>query len=233
MLRGTPEHPKTVALIRTLQLPKPHVVGLLELLWHFTATYAPEGDIGRWPDAAIEGACGWTGDPGALVAGLLACGWLDESEGHRLVVHDWHEHSDRYVRRRLARHGRSMVGQVAPKVRPRGGQRTAPPVPVPVPEPVPEPEHLPAPPAPAETPPVSPSWSQDACDAWIERFGGTAPGGQIGTALKPLVRKHGWPVVRVAWRTYLAQAPPEYASAARFGATYGDWARQASRPLPL
>ncbi len=151
MLRGTPEHPKTVALIRALGLSKPHVVGLLELLWHFTARYAPEGDIGRWPDAAIEGGCSWEGESGALIAALLACGWLDDSKTHRLVVHDWHQHADRYVKRRLAAHGRAPVGdqkapggrpagdQAAPEGRPKGDGGGAPPVPVPEPEPEPEP----------------------------------------------------------------------------------------------
>ena len=77
------------------------------------------------------------------------------------------------------------------------------------------------------------AWSRDACDAWAERFGGEVPGGQIGRALKPLVRKHGWTAVRPAWRTYLGQAQAEYASAARFAATFGDWAARVSRPLPL
>lgn len=110
MLRGTPQHPKTLALIRTLGVLKPHAVGLLELLWHFTATYAPAGDIGRWPDAVIEGACGWEGDSGALLAALVSCGWVDEHPTHRLLVHDWHEHSDRHVRRKLARHGENLIG---------------------------------------------------------------------------------------------------------------------------
>ena len=76
-------------------------------------------------------------------------------------------------------------------------------------------------------------WSRDACDAWAERFKGRPPGGQIGRALKPLVQKHGWAAVRPAWRTYLAFSQPEFASAARFAMTYGEWAARAGRPLPL
>jgi uncharacterized protein YdaU (DUF1376 family) len=76
-------------------------------------------------------------------------------------------------------------------------------------------------------------WSRDACDAWAERFKGQPPGGQIGRALKPLVQKHGWGAVRPAWRTYLAFSQPEFASAARFAMTYGEWAARAGRPLPL
>lgn len=67
------------------------------------------------------------------------------------------------------------------------------------------------------------SWSVDACTDWIGRFGGTAPGGPIGKALKPLVTAHGWSEVQTAWRAYLSQAEAEYASAARFASTYGRW----------
>jgi hypothetical protein len=74
------------------------------------------------------------------------------------------------------------------------------------------------------TPPAAGNWSREACDDWITRFGGTAPGGRIGKALKPLVEKHGWPEVREAWRSYLGQVEAEFASAQRFAATYGRWA---------
>lgn len=68
-----------------------------------------------------------------------------------------------------------------------------------------------------------PSWSREACDVWIARYGGTAPGGRIGKALKPLVDRYGWPAVRVAWLSYLTQSDAEFASPQRFAATYGRW----------
>jgi hypothetical protein len=73
-----------------------------------------------------------------------------------------------------------------------------------------------------------PSWSREASDDWIARFGGTAPGGQIGKALKRLVDEHGWPEVRQAWQSYLSQTEAEFASPSRFSATYGRWS--GSRP---
>jgi len=73
-------------------------------------------------------------------------------------------------------------------------------------------------------------WSREACDDWIERFGGTAPGGVIGKALKPLVNRHGWSEVRPAWRSYLEQTEAEFASAPRFAATYGRWAGSSAPP---
>jgi hypothetical protein len=71
-------------------------------------------------------------------------------------------------------------------------------------------------------PPVV-AWSREACDDWISRFGGTAPGGQIGKAMKPLVDRHGWAAVRAAWQSYLGQTEAEYASPARFASTFGRW----------
>lgn len=67
------------------------------------------------------------------------------------------------------------------------------------------------------------SWSSEACSDWQGRFNGTAPGGIIGKALKPLVTAHGWPEVRTAWQNYLGQTEAEYASAPRFAQTYGRW----------
>lgn len=75
--------------------------------------------------------------------------------------------------------------------------------------------------------PVAESWSREACDDWIGRFGGTAPGGQIGKAIKPLVEKHGWEFVRRAWKRYLEAGEGAFASPARFAATYGEWAPRA------
>lgn len=84
------------------------------------------------------------------------------------------------------------------------------------------------PPAPLAVVTVPSSWAREACDDWIARFGGTAPGGRIGSALKPLVAKHGWPAVREAWRSYLAQSEAEYASPQRFAATFGRWSGTAA-----
>ena len=49
MKRGTPDHPKVAKLASMIGLPipwaLPYTVGLLEMLWHFTAKFAPRGDI--------------------------------------------------------------------------------------------------------------------------------------------------------------------------------------------
>lgn len=98
MKRGTPEHPKTMALMDALGIGKATAVGLLELLWHFTARFAPRGDIGRFSNRAIANSIDWDRDPDELIAAMVKCGWLDEHTEHRLVVHDWSEHADGAVR---------------------------------------------------------------------------------------------------------------------------------------
>lgn len=103
MKRGATDHPKTKRLARTLGIGLAQAVGHLELLWHWTARYAPAGDIGRYDDAEIAEGCAWEGDPATFIAALLACPWVDASETHRLVVHDWPEHADDAVHRALAR----------------------------------------------------------------------------------------------------------------------------------
>ncbi len=99
MKRGTPDHPKTKALAARLDLKRWQVVGLLESLWHFTATYAKRGDIGKWSNIEIASAIEWQADPDALISALLECRWLDSSEPFRLLVHDWHDHADQTVSR--------------------------------------------------------------------------------------------------------------------------------------
>lgn len=69
----------------------------------------------------------------------------------------------------------------------------------------------------------APSWSARACELWTARFGGTAPGGRIGKALKPLIAQHGEAEVLAVWERYLATQPAEFANPQDFGAKYGTW----------
>jgi hypothetical protein len=108
MKREASEHPKLIEFVDALeQLEVPHAKavakGVLEGLWHFTARYAPGGDVGRFGDKAIARACGWDGEPEALIGMLVESGWIDREDDHRLVVHDWADHADDAVHRSLAR----------------------------------------------------------------------------------------------------------------------------------
>lgn len=79
-------------------------VGMLQMLWEWASEYAPQGDIGRWSDAAIAAAVEWPVlDFQKCVDALINAGWLDRCKRHRLVIHDWEDHCEEYVRKRLSR----------------------------------------------------------------------------------------------------------------------------------
>lgn len=107
MKRGTPRHPKVQHLAELLGQSIPTAIGYLELLWHFTAEFAPQGDIGRYDDRRIEAALHWKGRRGSLVSALLQAGWVDAGTpgdlSPRLVTHDWTDHCEDSVRKRLQR----------------------------------------------------------------------------------------------------------------------------------
>jgi hypothetical protein len=115
MKRGTPEHPKTLALMDVLKIPKYQAVGILEALWHWAAKYTPRGDIGRFTDADIARGIGWDKDATTLIAALTDCRWLDKSEQVRLVIHDWKGHADGGVQKYLSRNRLSVYeGNMSP-----------------------------------------------------------------------------------------------------------------------
>ncbi len=116
MKRGTPDHPKTLMLAHELSIPKYAAVGLLESLWHWTAQYAPGGDVGRFADHFIGAAVGWERDASELVTALVKARWLDEHPEHRLVVHHWRDHADDGVHMKLARAGERFADGQPPKL---------------------------------------------------------------------------------------------------------------------
>lgn len=109
MKRETPRHPKTYDLMARLQCARPTALGYLELLWHFTAEVSIDGSVGRWPDGAIARACDWNEEPSDFVNALVAAGWLDRDPTHRLLVHDWEEHCQRWVKLKLTKLGQEFA----------------------------------------------------------------------------------------------------------------------------
>ena len=106
MKRGTPEHPKMLALARALNVPVYSAVGIMEYIWHWTAKYAPLGDIGRFENADIAHGIGWEKSPDDLINALVGCHWLDAADNGRLIVHDWSEHADGGVQKFVRRQGK-------------------------------------------------------------------------------------------------------------------------------
>lgn len=135
-LRGTLTHRKTRRLARLLGIPQPCALGVMESLWHVTAEQAPDGAIGRLSNRDIADEIFWEGEPEALIAALIEAGWVDECPRHRLVIHDWPEHADQTVKRKLERHGRPWA---RPQLDAASGRKAARSLPEPAPGPETEP----------------------------------------------------------------------------------------------
>lgn len=242
MKRGTPEHPKTLRLAVALGIPRFQAVGLLEMLWHFTARFAPRGDVGRWPDEEIARAMTWVGDPGKLISALAENGWIDSDKAYRFVIHDWAAHCDQGVRKYLARNKlrfATLSGRRPSRVRTQSG----PPLPLPLPSPQPTENGMAPPPEEATPPPperlpaaqASPArealpaprekpWpSQRAADVYLRHYPKARPPQAMFHELKPLVKAHGWDVVEPELDAYLSQTPVKWHSWPKFSSGFGTW----------
>lgn len=109
MKRDTPNLLKFKRLQRRLGESKRGLVGLLELLWIETQRNCPEGDIGRFTNEEIAIMVDWDGDPDELVAALVETRWLDRSENHILIVHDWEDHCPNYIKGAFRRHKKEFA----------------------------------------------------------------------------------------------------------------------------
>jgi hypothetical protein len=104
MKLNTIHHPKVLRLKRRLQVPTWGAVGILESLWHLTATHAKDGAIGRqFTNEDLANSIGWDSDPDQLVEALVDSGWVDRCAVNRLVIHDWQDHCPDFVRANLGR----------------------------------------------------------------------------------------------------------------------------------
>lgn len=178
MKRGTPNHPKVYDLAERLGVSWATAIGHLELLFHFTAQYCPQGNLGRYSDKRIASALGWHKSPQVLLESLSGSGWVDVHPEWRWTVHDWHLHCDRTTVQRLSRSGLKPlepIHKVTEKVCTQAQRETLSP-PVPEPEPVPLPEPVPPPDAFCPAPPPSPDLSGIASEIWQRH-----PGHRRGT----------------------------------------------------
>lgn len=105
MKRGTIEHAKMDRLAKCLNIPRYSAVGIMESLWHMTASKAPTGDISKLAAEDIAFYVQWDREPTELVEALIVCRWLDKGTNGNLYVHDWKEHAEDSVKKWLSRHG--------------------------------------------------------------------------------------------------------------------------------
>lgn len=104
MKAGTLDKVKCVELQHALGMARWQVCGILQCLWFVTSDNAPQGDIGKFTDDAIADAMGMDRELfSRVLEALIACRWVDRSAKHRLVIHDWSDHCEQYVKRRLER----------------------------------------------------------------------------------------------------------------------------------
>ena len=93
------DHPKVFRLAELLNEPSAGWYYVRLLAW--TSRYAARGRPRDGARTAIEHACGWRGEPGALLAAFIQVGLVDELEGQAdgatLEVHDWWEIQRQYV----------------------------------------------------------------------------------------------------------------------------------------
>ncbi len=116
-LRGTLTHRKIRRLAALLHISPCFALGVAESLWHVTAEQAPTGAIGIMRDEDIAMEMFYDGEPEVLIEAMLAAGLLERSDGHRLIVHDWHIHSDDSIDNKLSRRGARYANGEMPRMR--------------------------------------------------------------------------------------------------------------------
>ena len=141
MKRGATDHPKMYELAKLMNIPHALAVGYMELLWHFTSRYAPQGDIGRHTDERIAKACHYQGRASRLVSAMCAAGWLEVCPRYRLRVHDWGDHADQGVQRALKAKGLDFVSVTQEKTSSSANQELAH-LSLALPKPLPEPSRV-------------------------------------------------------------------------------------------
>jgi len=86
------------------------VAGILEGIWHLTASHNDES--GEMPFSEAE-LLGWMEiEQHGLLEALLKWRWLDEVDG-KLFVHDWEEHRPKYVNDRIRKRNYGKSAKVA------------------------------------------------------------------------------------------------------------------------
>ena len=92
-------HRKFFRLQAKLKLARWGALGVLEALWQ-PSYECGEPTVGDALDVAAR--VGWDGEPEALAAALVECGFLD-LEGGKYTIHDFWHHAPDYVRKRASR----------------------------------------------------------------------------------------------------------------------------------
>lgn len=91
------DHPKTFRLAALLQEPLAEAYVLRA--WTFLSRFCPTGHVRDIDGTALEAACRWRGQPGALLDALVKCEWLEVSKDGGWEAHDWSDHQGKVAQR--------------------------------------------------------------------------------------------------------------------------------------
>jgi hypothetical protein len=116
MKREALKHPKMLDLAARLGVSRASAIGYVELMLDWCADVTPQGNIGRWSDASIAGACEWHDEPTIFVESLVSSGWIDRCSSHRLIVHDLAEHAPQWWKQKITKLGKEFLTAVPPTV---------------------------------------------------------------------------------------------------------------------
>jgi hypothetical protein len=101
------EHFKTYALAEALNIEQYAAVGLVVSLWTWAVDHAQDGDLGKYPLAAIASACMWRKKPEVLLAALQESGFIT----HDLMIHDWECYAGKLIEQREIQREQSRARQ--------------------------------------------------------------------------------------------------------------------------
>ena len=125
MKREALSHTKMKRLCRRMDIPRYQAVGILEELWKLTEREAWRGDIGKLSNEDIALGIDFRGDEHSLVAALEYSGWLDKSDEHRFLIHDWWDHCEDMIHMRIARAHEYFADGRVPKLTRLGDRERA------------------------------------------------------------------------------------------------------------
>lgn len=91
------DHPKTFRLAALLN--EPLAEAYILRAWTFLSRFCPTGHVRDTDGTALEAACRWRGQPGALLEALVKTEWLEVSPGGGWEAHDWGEHQGKVAQR--------------------------------------------------------------------------------------------------------------------------------------
>jgi hypothetical protein len=90
-------HKKTRRLARLLGCSVPTAIGHLALLWIDCMGNSPDGDITDRGALEIAEASQWSGDETKFLDALLTTGFVDQDTEGALILHDWNDHTGKYL----------------------------------------------------------------------------------------------------------------------------------------